>query len=428
MKYGWKGLGGVLLIVAGILSGFYTSETTCVDTSIEKQARQVDTVYVLHGHYDTKEASVQGESEGIHYYIFEDGFYGRQIRSADYAFTGCRLESLVLPADFGGTAYVESGFGDSVQFFHVSNEDRQEVMTREEAREYMNSEPGCRTEYHVVWQILFEVMEGSTSSASQAGLSPQYVFTGGLVVEPTFQASSMPDMGFWPEIWESTAQVSPMPGSDNISPLALPEEDTEMVTSPSVSSGTEEVFSLNGKVQLLKRKSRCRYRVRLTWTLDTGADGYDLYRSDNGKKYKGIRRISRTAKRVYDDWSGKKGIKSYYKIMSWQKKSGRYVDRAEDVVQVVIPAKLIRPVIRVRRSRNSLFFTFIKAEGSRYESAYRYLDAGEKWKVLPTLKGRLVGKVKKRINGSKFQIRIRTYQKVKSKRRYSPWSKAITVK
>ena len=170
--------------------------------------------------------------------------------------------------------------------------------------------------------------------------------------------------------------------------------------------------------------------VNLTWGMDRDANAYEIVRAEGATgSYQQIAFLVGADVTSYRDTNVQKGhtyqyrIRTY-RIVSWTDVYGEYTAP----VSVSVPATLVQPQLSYKRAKNKLTITFKTAEGTEYETQYRF--AGQKkWKTLASISGKLTGSIKAKVNSkSKFTIRIRTKMKVNGKTVYSKWAKNYTVK
>lgn len=169
--------------------------------------------------------------------------------------------------------------------------------------------------------------------------------------------------------------------------------------------------------------------VNLTWGMDRDANAYEIVRAEGSGSYQQIAFLVGSDVTSYTDTNVQKGhsyqyrIRSY-RIVSWTDVYGEYTAP----VNVSVPGTLVQPKLSYKRSKKKLTITFKTAEGTEYETQYRF--AGQKkWKPLASISGKLTGSIKAKVNSqSKFTIRIRTKMKINGKTVYSKWAKNYTVK
>ncbi len=170
--------------------------------------------------------------------------------------------------------------------------------------------------------------------------------------------------------------------------------------------------------------------VRLTWKADPAVNAYEIVRSDSASgAYHQIAFLVGSDVASYNDTHVQKGHTYYYRIRtyritSWTDVYGEYTAP----VKVTVSATLVKPKLTYKRSKNKLAITFKTAEGTEYESQYRF--AGQKkWKNLASISGKITKTIKAKVNSqTKFTIRIRTRMKINGKTVYSKWAKSYTVK
>lgn len=170
--------------------------------------------------------------------------------------------------------------------------------------------------------------------------------------------------------------------------------------------------------------------VNLAWGMDRDANAYEIVRAEGSSgSYQQIAFLVGADVTSYTDTNVQKGHTYHYRIrtyriVSWTDVYGDYTAP----VSVSVPAALVQPKLSYKRAKNRLTITFKTAEGTEYETQYRF--AGQKkWKSLASISGKLTGTIKAKVNSqAKFTIRIRTKMKVNGKTVYSKWAKSYTVK
>lgn len=189
------------------------------------------------------------------------------------------------------------------------------------------------------------------------------------------------------------------------------------------------VSSFRAQVAPVKNVIAKTPSVNLTWSMDREANAYEIVRAEGNDSYQQIAFLVGADVTSYTDTNVQKGH-SYqyrirtYRIVSWTDVYGEYTAP----VSVSVPTTLTQPKLSYKREKNKLTITFKVAEGTEYETQYRF--AGQKkWKPLASISGKLTGSIKAKVNSqSKFTIRIRTKMKINGKTVYSKWAKNYTVK
>lgn len=188
------------------------------------------------------------------------------------------------------------------------------------------------------------------------------------------------------------------------------------------------VSSFRAQVAPVKNVIAKTTSVKLSWGMDRDANAYEIVRAEGNSPYQQIAFLVGADVTSYTDTNVQKGH-SYqyrirtYRIVSWTDVYGDYTAP----VSVSIPTSLVRPKLSYKRTKNRLTITFKTAEGTEYETQYRFVGE-KKWKSLASISGKLTRSFKAKINDSKFTIRIRTKMKVNGKTVYSKWAKNYTVK
>ena len=169
--------------------------------------------------------------------------------------------------------------------------------------------------------------------------------------------------------------------------------------------------------------------VKLTWSMDSSANAYEIVRAEGNGSYEQIAFLVGADVTSYTDTKVQKGhtyqyrIRTY-RIVSWTDVYGEYTAP----VSISVPASLTQPKLSYKRSKNKLTITFNTAEGTEYETQYRF-SGQKKWKSLASISGKLTKSIKAKVNSqTKFTIRIRTKMNVNGKTVYSKWAKSYTVK
>lgn len=190
------------------------------------------------------------------------------------------------------------------------------------------------------------------------------------------------------------------------------------------------VSSFQAKVAPVKNEIAKSPSVNLTWSMDGSANAYEIVRADSAEgPYQQIAFLVGADTTAYIDNNVQKGHTYYYRIrtyqiVSWTDVYGEY----STPVSLTVPATLAQPKLSYKRSKNKLTITFKTAEGTQYETQYRYARM-KRWKPLASISGKLTKNIKAKVNSqAKFTIRIRTKAKVGGKMVYSKWAKTYTVK
>lgn len=197
----------------------------------------------------------------------------------------------------------------------------------------------------------------------------------------------------------------------------------------SINESDLKLSGVSAKYTTVSGKSAYQAAAKISWKANSNANGYIVYRSSKkGSGYKAIATITKQSTTSYQDTKVTKGNTYYYKVCAYGELAGKKVYGAQSTAKAVkISSALLTPSVTSTRKGNNLTVTFKKAEGSNYESQYRYLG-DKKWKKLSALSGKMCKKVTKKIKAKGFQVRIRTYMKVKGKKVYSKYSNTLTVR
>lgn len=234
-------------------------------------------------------------------------------------------------------------------------------------------------------------------------------------------------------------RVSDMEGSIAVTgpaliatPVPTPTLAPEITPEPTVNPTEElkqelKLFSFSAKYTTVTKQDVKKAAIRLDWSRNGTADGYTVYRK-SGKDWKLLATIEDEKQNYYTDKNVIKGRTYFYKIRAYSVVQDNWIYGSYTSTEpVYVTTALVTPSINCSQKGSKVTFTFKKAEGTHYESQYRYLGA-KKWKQLVTLKGKIRKKIAKSIRMKGFQVRIRTYMKIDNKKYYSKWSKTMTIR
>lgn len=220
-------------------------------------------------------------------------------------------------------------------------------------------------------------------------------------------------------------------------PLNTKEPPKVMVTSAPLKSQqpantpmpTSYAPELSAKFVYKKSGFKSKPAVRLSWQQKDTVTGYKIQRKVEGGKYSIIKTIRDNDIVSYTDTAVKKGVRYYYCICTYIADADGNIKLGSQSAGagVTVSAKLITPKVTAKKKGNRLTITFLKAEGSGYQTQYRYLNE-RSWHSMGNLTGTLKKKITRPLKASGFRIRMRTYVRVNGKKRYSAWSRTVVVK
>lgn len=220
-------------------------------------------------------------------------------------------------------------------------------------------------------------------------------------------------------------------GSQAVAPTPTPTPAPQKVTKENLN-----ISSVSTKNVKSKSTGICKPAVSISWTANGYASGYEIYRSE--KKTKGFKKIAQVNaaagadNQKYKDKKVERAKTYYYKVCAWYQDGtgtemvqGKHSGKSK----ITVSKSLVRPKVGYSRNGNKITINFLYAEGTRYQTQYRY--KGQKsWQPLSGLSGKLRAKIKnKEIRSSRtFQLRFCTTAKAGKKTVKSKWSNAVTIK
>ena len=127
--------------------------------------------------------------------------------------------------------------------------------------------------------------------------------------------------------------------------------------------------------------------LKLTWTKDTGATGYEIYRSTTeGGTYSKVATITKNSTVTYTNKSLKNATAYYYKVRSYKTVSGSKV--YSDFSAVVGGAALKTPSIKAaRKDYNLIGISWAKISGADGYAVYRSTSEKGTYELLGTVSG-----------------------------------------
>ncbi len=201
------------------------------------------------------------------------------------------------------------------------------------------------------------------------------------------------------------------------------------ITNPRTASAATTVNALLEQETITQKNYLVSHKNTLSWDKVEGATIYLVSRStsENGT----YETITSTANTTYTDKALVPKKHYYYKITAFEG-----IDTGTEYYSLQLGqspvldggsvAAMQTPSLKAKRKGKRITFTFKKAEGTKMQTQYRFLNT-KKWKKLSTMCGNIKKTIRKKINASGFQVRVRTYRKVGKKKYYSKWSNKITI-
>ena len=280
-----------------------------------------------------------------------------------------------------------------------------------------------------------EKPETSASPTASAGATPEISAGPEASASPEPGSTTQPTEPEKPEISASpTASASAKPGSTT-QPTEVPEVPGQTVipagqspvpSQTNISNVSNQVT--NNQVQI--QNVTTNY-IQLTWKAQGDCE-YHIYRS---KKKAGVYQCVKIVKGggTYKDHQAKRGQTYYYKIMAVNA-DGSHTSLDEIKPIKVTAAWLMKPVISAKKGvydgRKGVQITLKK-----YQGKYAVIEGkwGGKYKKIPIRQGTIKSyKAKYRLAyGSQkgtISLRIRTWEKINGKKRYSAYSNVVRLK
>ena len=280
--------------------------------------------------------------------------------------------------------------------------------------------------------------EVSTSPTPTETEKPETSASPTVSTSPTPEESQKPETSASPEVSTSPTptetEKSETSASPEVSTSPTPTESEKPKTSasPTVPSQTN-ISNVSNQVtnnQVQIQNVTTNY-IQLTWKAQGDCE-YHIYRS---KKKAGVYRCVKIVKGggTYKDHQAKRGQTYYYKIMAVNA-DGSHTSLDEIKPIKVTAAWLMKPVIsakkRVYDGRKGVQITLKK-----YQGKYAVIEGkwGGKYKKIPIRQGTIKSyKAKYRLAyGSQkgtISLRIRTWEKINGKKRYSAYSNVVRLK
>lgn len=249
---------------------------------------------------------------------------------------------------------------------------------------------------------------------------------------PEVTETILPEVSISPTPTETEKTETSASPEVSTSPTPTESEKPETSASPTVPSQTN-ISNVSNQVtnnQVQIQNVTTNY-IQLTWKAQGDCE-YHIYRS---KKKAGVYQCVKIVKGggTYKDHQAKRGQTYYYKIMAVNA-DGSHTSLDEIKPIKVTAAWLMKPVISAKKGvydgRKGVQITLKK-----YQGKYAVIEGkwGEKYKKIPIRQGTIKSyKAKYRLAyGSQkgtISLRIRTWEKINGKKRYSAYSNVVRLK
>lgn len=234
----------------------------------------------------------------------------------------------------------------------------------------------------------------------------------------------------WPEEDPTPTPTRTPSGSVPTPPGASP-DPTLPVSATEPTPGEDQVSSVKG----LQIKKKTNKKVTLKWKKNTSAKGYILYRSDSENSGFTVIAEVKGNTESYTDKKVKKGKTYYYQIKASYQKGETEILSKPVAVRVKIPY-LKKPVIALKKGKLASGTQFMQISLKKTDGKYIQVYLRQKGKAFSRvrLEDNKISHFKKKIRfsyrkGKKtYYCKIRTYQYIKGKRRYSGYSRIKKIR
>ena len=175
----------------------------------------------------------------------------------------------------------------------------------------------------------------------------------------------------------------------------------------------------------------CSYNsIQIKWGKVNGAAGYEIYRSTSKNSgYQLVKKIEKQDTISYKDAKLNFNKTYYYKVKAYTQ-SGTTVAASEFSNVIKAKTALTKPVVKAKKkSKTSINVSWKKVSGaSGYQVQYSLKKKSGYKSVTINKKNAKSYTLKKLESKKTYYVKVRAFRKVKSKKRYSSWSKVTTVK
>lgn len=193
-------------------------------------------------------------------------------------------------------------------------------------------------------------------------------------------------------------------------------------------NATGHNFDKNGvckkcKAQMLKSVADASKNMTVTWEKVSGANGYYVYRSTDGKKFSKVKTItSANTVKFNDTKANKNGQKYVYKVSAYVKKNGKatitVASKAKTGYFLTTPK--LTSVKNVSGAKATVAWT-TNTKASGYQ--IKYTIKGGKSQTITVSSAKSKSKTISKLTKKKvYTIRVRSYKTVSKTKYYSAWS------
>lgn len=189
----------------------------------------------------------------------------------------------------------------------------------------------------------------------------------------------------------------------------------------------ETVIPFNEKkIQNFKINKNYTTKVKLTWTKEKEAQGYQIYQYKS-KKWKRVATIKSGSTKSKTITKLKPGTSYKFRIRAYKKQNGMTIYTKYTTLKVMTkPSKVKVASVSAGKKQATLKWKKIKASGYEIQccTSKKFKKNVTKKTVKKTKKTATVKKLK---GGKTYYVRIRAYSKVNGKKYYGAWSKVTKV-
>lgn len=179
------------------------------------------------------------------------------------------------------------------------------------------------------------------------------------------------------------------------------------------------VKAVSGDVTSVKASSTSTTSIKLSWSADRSASGYQIYRSTSSKgRYKLIGTVKKGSTRTFTDKKLTCGKNYYYKIKSYVKSNGKttYGAYSKVIKKQAAPATVtLKSVSSKKKGTEKL--TWKRVSGVSGYVVYRSNSKNGKYKAVATIKnGRTTSYTDKVKGGRNYYYKVKAYKTVGKKK------------
>ncbi|MBQ4529664.1 MAG: fibronectin type III domain-containing protein [Lachnospiraceae bacterium] len=188
---------------------------------------------------------------------------------------------------------------------------------------------------------------------------------------------------------------------------------------------TEKSF-IEKKIENFKISKNYTTKVKLSWTKEKEAQGYEIYQYKS-KKWKRIATLKNASVKSTTIKKLKSGTSYKFRICAFKKENGKTIYTQFTTLKVMTKPSKVK-MTKVSTGKKNITLRWKKIQASGYEIQ---CSTSKKFKrdVTKTIvkKSKKTATVKKLKNGKTYYVRIRAYSKVDGKKYYGTWSKVKKV-